>query len=30
MDAELVSARGKLAGYGYTLDQLTDGERKKS
>jgi FMN-dependent NADH-azoreductase len=29
MDAELVSARGKLAGYGYTLDQLTDGEREK-
>ena len=29
MDAELVSARGKLAGYGYTLDQLTEGERTK-
>ncbi|WP_419954017.1 FMN-dependent NADH-azoreductase [Neobacillus niacini] len=29
MDAELVSARGKLAGYGYTLDQLTEGEREK-
>jgi FMN-dependent NADH-azoreductase len=29
MDAELVSARGKLAGYGYTMDQLTDGEREK-
>lgn len=29
MEAELVSARGKLAGYGYTLDQLTDGEREK-
>jgi len=29
MDAELVSARGKLAGYGYTIDQLSDPERKK-
>ncbi|MBO0961621.1 NAD(P)H-dependent oxidoreductase [Neobacillus sp. MM2021_6] len=29
MDADLVSARGKLAGYGYTLDQLTDPEREK-
>lgn len=29
MDAELVSARGKLAGYGYTLEQLTEGEREK-
>ena len=29
MDADLVSARGKLAGYGYTLDQLTDIEREK-
>jgi FMN-dependent NADH-azoreductase len=29
MDADLVSARGKLAGYGYTLDQLTDTEREK-
>lgn len=29
MDADLVSARGKLAGYGYTLDQLTDCEREK-
>lgn len=29
MDADLVSARGKLAGYGYTLDQLSDDEREK-
>jgi FMN-dependent NADH-azoreductase len=29
MDAELVFARGKLAGYGYTLDQLSEGEREK-
>jgi FMN-dependent NADH-azoreductase len=29
MDAELVAARGKLAGYGYTMDQLTEGEREK-
>jgi len=29
MDADLVSARGKLAGYGYTLDQLSDAERAK-
>ena len=29
MDAELVSARGKLAGYGYTMDQLTEVEREK-
>ena len=29
MDADLVSARGKLAGYGYTLDQLSDAEREK-
>ncbi|MEH7072541.1 FMN-dependent NADH-azoreductase [Neobacillus drentensis] len=29
MDADLVSARGKLAGYGYTMDQLTDIEREK-
>lgn len=29
MDADLVSARGKLAGYGYTLDQLSDVEREK-
>ncbi|MFK9095095.1 FMN-dependent NADH-azoreductase [Bacillus salipaludis] len=29
MDADLVSARGKLAGYGYTLDQLTETERVK-
>ncbi|MCL6572174.1 MAG: NAD(P)H-dependent oxidoreductase [Bacillus sp. (in: Bacteria)] len=29
MDAELVSARGKLAGYGYTLEQLTEVEREK-
>ncbi|MEH7415219.1 NAD(P)H-dependent oxidoreductase [Neobacillus drentensis] len=29
MDADLVSARGKLAGYGYTLDQLSDPEREK-
>jgi FMN-dependent NADH-azoreductase len=29
MDADLVSARGKLAGYGYTLDQLSDNEREK-
>ena len=29
MDADLVSARGKLAGYGYTLDQLTDLEQEK-
>ncbi|MDR7238865.1 FMN-dependent NADH-azoreductase [Neobacillus drentensis] len=29
MDADLVSARGKLAGYGYTLDQLSEIEREK-
>lgn len=29
MDADLVSARGKLAGYGYTLEELTDKEREK-
>lgn len=29
MDADLVSARGKLAGYGYTLDQLSENEREK-
>jgi len=29
MDADLVSARGKLAGYGYTLDQLSEQEREK-
>ncbi|MGJ7910166.1 FMN-dependent NADH-azoreductase [Neobacillus sp. LXY-1] len=29
MDADLVSARGKLAGYGYTMDQLTEPERDK-
>ncbi|MBT2653681.1 NAD(P)H-dependent oxidoreductase [Bacillus sp. ISL-18] len=29
MDADLVSARGKLAGYGFTLDQLTVPEREK-
>jgi FMN-dependent NADH-azoreductase len=29
MDADLVSARGKLAGYGYNLDQLSDLEREK-
>jgi FMN-dependent NADH-azoreductase len=29
MDADLVFARGKLAGYGYTLDQLSDIEREK-
>ncbi|WP_066068075.1 FMN-dependent NADH-azoreductase [Neobacillus soli] len=29
MDADLVSARGKLAGYGYTLDQLSEVEREK-
>ncbi|OCA90613.1 NAD(P)H dehydrogenase [Bacillus sp. FJAT-27225] len=29
MDAELVSARGKLAGYGYTMEQLEEGERAK-
>ena len=29
MDADLVSARGKLAGYGYTMDQLTEPERVK-
>jgi len=29
MDADLVSARGKLAGYGYTLDQLSEMEREK-
>jgi len=29
MDADLVSARGKLAGYGYTLDQLSIPEREK-
>jgi FMN-dependent NADH-azoreductase len=30
MDADLVFARGKLAGYGYTLDQLSDSEREKT
>ncbi|MFZ7944892.1 MULTISPECIES: FMN-dependent NADH-azoreductase [Bacillaceae] len=29
MDADLVSARGKLAGYGYTMEQLSDVEREK-
>ncbi|MEH7097842.1 FMN-dependent NADH-azoreductase [Neobacillus vireti] len=29
MDADLVSARGKLAGYGYTIDQLSVPEREK-
>lgn len=29
MDADLVFARGKLAGYGYTLDQLSEVEREK-
>ncbi|WP_043932138.1 FMN-dependent NADH-azoreductase [Bacillus sp. EB01] len=29
MDAELVSARGKLAGYGFKMDELEDGERAK-
>ena len=29
MDADMVSARGKLAGYGYTLEQLSDPEREK-
>lgn len=29
MDRDLVFARGKLAGYGYTLDQLSDAEREK-
>lgn len=29
MDADLVFARGKLAGYGYTMDQLSDAERAK-
>lgn len=29
MDADLVFARGKLAGYGYTLDQLSELEREK-
>lgn len=29
MDADLVFARGKLAGYGYTLDQLSEAEREK-
>jgi len=29
MDAELVSARGKLAGHGYSLDQLSTPEREK-
>jgi FMN-dependent NADH-azoreductase len=29
MDADLVSARGKLAGYGYTLDELSELEREK-
>ncbi|WP_335558284.1 FMN-dependent NADH-azoreductase [Neobacillus vireti] len=29
MDADLVSARGKLAGYGYSLDQLSTPEREK-
>jgi FMN-dependent NADH-azoreductase len=29
MDRDLVLARGKLAGYGYTLDQLSDAEREK-
>jgi len=29
MDADLVSARGKLAGYGYTIEQLSESEREK-
>jgi FMN-dependent NADH-azoreductase len=29
MDADLVFARGKLAGYGYTMDQLSEPERVK-
>lgn len=29
MDADLVFARGKLAGYGYTMDQLSEPEREK-
>ncbi|MBS4212319.1 MULTISPECIES: FMN-dependent NADH-azoreductase [Neobacillus] len=29
MDADLVFARGKLAGYGYTMDQLSETEREK-
>ncbi|WP_160725865.1 FMN-dependent NADH-azoreductase [Bacillus sp. USDA818B3_A] len=29
MDADLVFARGKLAGYGYTIDQLSEPEREK-
>src|SRR5689334_2291117 len=29
MDADLVFARGKLAGYGYTLEELSDAEREK-
>jgi FMN-dependent NADH-azoreductase len=29
MDADMVSARGKLAGYGFTLEQLSDPEREK-
>jgi FMN-dependent NADH-azoreductase len=29
MDADLVFARGKLAGYGYTIDQLSEVEREK-
>jgi FMN-dependent NADH-azoreductase len=29
MDADLVFARGKLAGYGYTLEELSEPEREK-
>lgn len=29
MDAELVSARGKIGGYGYKLEELEEGERTK-
>lgn len=29
MDAELVSARGKIGGYGYKLEELEEGERAK-
>ncbi|MGJ7920175.1 FMN-dependent NADH-azoreductase [Neobacillus sp. LXY-4] len=29
MDAELVSARGKIGGYGYKLEELEEGEREK-
>lgn len=29
MDTDLVFARGKLAGYGYTIDQLSESERTK-